>query len=426
MTETPRQANGDVDGDLADVHHFGAASESLFRRLYRGLGRRRQLERELARQRQVARRHTAESASLRRRYERLESDDRRRRSELDRLTKVLSSLEDGVIVQDVNGKVTMMNPAAQTLLGGKRAFWDSKLGAMFERHRDIRAVAAELTPLGAAAELPLNNRVVRARLVAIGDDGGRRIGTVVILADVTQQALADRLREGFAAHIARDMERPISVIKLASELLSGQPEDAAVNERLLEKLLGNVDRLDQLSLELLDLSRMEARALAVKREPASVEDVIWSVVKSVEGDIRVRGIDLLVMTRDLRGVGLRGDDRRLQWALAHLVRNGAAFSQDGGYVALAARLEARHGKTYALISVSDNGDGIRPEVLPQIFERAYRGSADPEGAGLGQGMYIARAICQAHGGFLEVESRFGIGSVFTMGLPVRQPAVEVA
>ena len=426
MTETPRQANADVDGDLGDVHHFGAASESLFRRLYRGLSRRRQLERALAGQRQAARRHKAESASLRRRFERLESEDRQRRDELDRLAKVLSSLEDGVIVQDVKGKVTMMNPAAQALLGGKRAFWDSKLGALFEQYRDVRQVAAELTPLGTSAELPLNNRIVRARLVAIGDDGGRRIGTVIILADVTEEALADRLRDGFAAHIAGDMARPVSVIKLASELLSGQPEDAAVNERLLEKLLRNVDLLDQLSLELLDLSRMNAGALEVKREPASVEHVVWSVVKGVEGDIRRRGIDLLVMARDLSGVDLRGDDRRLQWALARLVRNGAAFSQEGGYVALAARVESRNGKRYALISVSDNGAGIPKEDLPHVFERFYRGTGDPSAAGLGQGLYVARAICQAHGGFLEVESRRNIGSVFTMGLPVHQPAADAA
>ena len=426
MNDIPRASNGEVNRELGDVHRFGAASESLFRRLYHGLGRRRQLERELRRQRQIAQRQTAESATLRRRFEALESERRRRGDQLDRLTQVLGSLDDGIIVQDTMGKVTMINRAAQTMLGGKRAFWDSALGAMFEQYRDARA-AAELTPLGESEEMPLNNRIVRAQLIAIGDEAERRIGTVIILRDVTHDALAERLKHGFVSHIAREMERPSGVIKLASELLSGQPEDAAVNQRLLDKLLRNVDVLDQLALELLDISRLQAGDFEVQRAPVAVENVIWSVVNGVEGDIKSQGIDLLVMTRDLSGVEARGDDKRLQWALGHLIRNGATYGKEGGYVAVAARVESRNAKSYALISVSDNGVGVSQEDLPHIFERFYRaganGAAKP---GLGQGLYVTRAICQAHGGFLEVESRLSVGSIFTMGLPLRQDAAAMA
>lgn len=429
MNNLTRASNGEINADLGDVHRFGSASESLFRRLYRSLSRRQQLEHELQRQKQLAQRHTAESATLRRRFERLNSEHRQRGDELGRLAKVLSSLDEGIIVQDVNGKVTMMNQAAQDMLGGKRAFWDSALGTLFEQYRDVIETTAELTPLGESDEISLNHRIVRAQLIAIGDEGHRRIGTVIILRDVTHDALAERLKDGFVAHIARDMERPVGVIKLASELLSGQPEDAAVNQRLLDKLLRNVDALDQLALELLDIARMNAGAFDVRREPVGVENVIWSVVNGIDVDIKSRGIDLLVMTRDLSGLSARGDDTRLQWALGHLIRNGAAYSKEGGYVAVAARVERRKAKTYALISVSDNGAGISPEDLPHIFERFYRGGTNrlaDAAPGLGQGLYVARAICQAHGGFLEVDSRLGLGSIFTMGLPLNEQATEVA
>jgi len=422
----PRESHGEVNADLGDVHRFGQASESLFRRLYRGLSRRRQLEFELQRQRQISQRQIAESATLRRRVEALETEGRQRGGELERLTQVLSSLEDGIVVQDINGKVTMMNQAAQEMLGGKRAFWDSALGAMFEQYRDVGDTAAELTPLGESAELPLNNRFVRAQLIAIGDEGKRRIGTVIILRDVTHDALAERLKNGFVTHIARDMERPVGVIKLAGELLSAQPEDADINQRLLDKLLRNVDVLDQLALELVDISQLSAGVYDVRREPVIVESAIWSVVNGIDAEVKSRGIDLLVMTRGLSGVQIRGDDSRLQWALGHLIRNGASYNSDGGYVAVAARAELRDAKTYALISVSDNGVGIGGEDLPHIFERFYRGGAGAAGArppGLGQGLYVARAICQAHGGFLDVQSRLNVGSIFTMALPVYAAAV---
>ena len=139
MNEASHQSPGETNAGLNDVHRFGAASESLFRRLYRGLSRRQQLEQELQRQRQIAQRHTVESATLRRRVERLENEERQRRSELDRLTKVVSSLDEGIIVQDMNGKVTMMNRAAQDMLGGKRAFWDSALGTCLSNTGMFRA-----------------------------------------------------------------------------------------------------------------------------------------------------------------------------------------------------------------------------------------------------------------------------------------------
>ena len=421
MNNEARGSQGEVNADLGDVHRFGRASESLFRRLYRGLSRRRQLELELQRQRQAAQRQSAESATLRRRVQALETEGRQRGSELERLTQVLSSLEDGIIVQDINGKVTMMNQAAQEMLGGKRAFWDSALGAMFEQYRDVEDAAAELSPLGESAELPLNNRIVRAQLIAIGDEANRRIGTVVILRDATHDALAERLKDGFVAHIARDMERPVGVIKLAGELLSAQPEDADVNQRLLDKLLRNVDVLDQLALELVDISQLSDSGLDIRREPVTVENTIWSVVNGIDAEVKSRGIDLLVMARGLSGVQVRGDDSRLQWALGHLIRNGASYNREGGYVAVAARTGQRDAKDFALISVSDNGVGISGEDLPHIFERFYRGGASDAGAqppGLGQGLTVARAICQAHGGFLDVQSRLNVGSIFTMGLPV--------
>jgi len=429
MNNLPREANGEVNANLGDVHRFGRASESLFRRLYRGLSRRQQLEYELRRQQQIVQRQTTESATLRRRVQRLENEGRQRRDELEHVTRVLSSLDEGIIVQDINGKVTMMNQAAQNMLGGKRAFWDSALGTLFEEYREVTDAAAELTPLGESVELPLNNRIVRAQLIAIGDDSNQRIGSVVILRDVTHDALAERLKDGFVAHIARDMEKPVGVIKLASELLSALPEDSEVNQRLLEKLLRNVDILDQLALELVDISRLRAGVFDVKRAPVTVENAIWSVVNGIDAEVKGRGIDLLVMTRGLSGAQVRGDETRLQWALGHLIRNGAGYNREDGYVAVAARVEPRDAKSYALISVSDNGFGISQEDLPHIFERFYRGRASESDAhppGLGQGLYVSRAICQAHGGFLDAQSQLNVGSIFTIGIPLLQNATNAA
>ncbi|MXV91945.1 MAG: PAS domain-containing sensor histidine kinase [Chloroflexi bacterium] len=398
MSHMPRETRSEADAGLGGLHRFGSASESLFRRLYLRLSRQR----------------AARPASPQARQQQRQS------SQLDRLRAIFASLEEGIIMQDTSGKVTMMNRTGEAMLGGKRNFWGSALGTLFEQYRHVQTTSAELVPLGEAAELPLNNRIVRAQLSAIGDEDNRRIGTVIILRDVTHDALALRLKDGFVAHIARELSNPVTVIKLAGELLSAQPEDAAVNQRLLDKLLRNVDMLDQLALELLDIAQLKAGSLDVARQSLRVEAVIWSVVNGMEAALASRGIDLLVMTRGISAAQVLGDDKRLQWALGHLVRNGADYAREDGYVAVAARGQLRGGKRYVLVTVSDNGIGIKPVDMPHIFERFYRGDASAAvqaPRGLGQGLYVARAIAEAHGGFLTAESREGVGSMFTLGIP---------
>lgn len=423
MNRNPREDSAALHSAVGQVHKFGGASESIFRRLYRGLHSRSEYEDQLQQQQDMLLAQAQRNEALGRRQQYFQRALYSRVGELERLHAVLGSVNEGIVLQDLNGKVTMMNRAAQILLGGKKAFWDSDLGTLFEQFRGVTRTSAELAPLGESNELPLNNRIVRAQVVAIGDDDNRRIGTVIILRDVTHDALGQRLKDGYVTHIARELEAPMSVVKLASELLSAEAEDASVNRQLLNKLLHNVDILDQLVLELLDIAEINAGTFDVRREPVGIEEFIWSVVNGINRDVKARGVDLLVMTRDIRGIQVRGDDTRLQWALGHLVRNGAQYNRRGGYVAISARLSENEGKSLAMIRVTDNGIGIPDTELPHVFERFFRGNSSraENGValrGLGQGLYVARSICEVHGGFLQARSRLSMGSAFTMGLPL--------
>jgi signal transduction histidine kinase len=271
---------------------------------------------------------------------------------------------------------------------------------------------------------------MRAQIVAIGDEGNKRIGTIIILRDVTRDALAERLKDGFVTHISHELKTPMTVIKLASELLSAQPEDAPVNRKMLEKLVNNVDVLDRLVLELLDISEMSAGTFDVQRNTVSVEDMIWDVANGMEHEIKDRHVDLFVMTRHLDHVVVEGDDKRLQWALGHLIRNAAFYNEKGGNITVSATVEELNDQDYVTVRVRDDGTGISEDDLPHIFERFYRGDArtkegkklDPRG--LGQGLFVAKTISEVHGGFLAVKTRVGVGSEFTMAIPlINQPAL---
>ena len=434
MNETPPETQTEVTGIFKHIHHLGSATESVFSRIYKGLNHRRELERELKRRQLMLDMKMAQTDNLRYEHNELKRNMNERGTELERLYAVLGSIDEGIIMQDPTGNVTMMNRAAEELLGSKKAFWDSALGTLFNKFNDVTTTTSDLMPLGESEQLPLNNRIMQAQIVAIGDDDHLRIGTIIILRDVTHDALAERLKDGFVTHISHELKTPMTVIKLASELLSAQPEDAPVNRKMLEKLVNNVDVLDRLVLELLDISEMTAGTFDVQRNVVSIEEMIWSVANGINFEIKDRDIELFVMIRDMDRVMVKGDDKRLQWALGHLIRNGAFYSEKGSYIGVSANVEDLNGQEYVMIRVRDDGTGITDQDLPHIFERFYRGDArttegkklDPRG--LGQGLFVAKTISEVHGGFLGVKTEVGVGSIFTMALPLNQePALpEIA
>ena len=430
MSETPPESQAEVTGVIKYIHNFGSATESVFRRVYKGLNRRRELEREVKRHQLMLDMKMVQTENLRGDHTRLKRQLQERGSELERLYGILGSIDEGIIMQDAKGDVTMINGAAEAMLGDKETFWETALGTLFNKFKEVTTTTSELMPLGESEQLPLNNRILQAQLVAIGNEENQRIGTILILRDVTRDTLAERLKDGFVTHISHELKTPMTVIKLASELLSASPEDAPVNRKMLDKLVDNVDVLDRLVLELLDISEMSAGTFDVQRAPVSVEDMLWSVTNGMIPEIKDLDIDLFVMTRDLEGAMVEGDDKRLQWALGHLIRNGAFYNEKGGYVALSASIDEHDGQDYVMIRVRDDGVGITDEDLPNIYERFYRGDArtkegkklDPRG--LGQGLFVAKTISEVHGGFLSAKTKIGIGTEFTMALPLmKQPAL---
>jgi len=173
---------------------------------------------------------------------------------------------------------------------------------------------------------------------------------------------------------------------------------------------------------------MAAGTFDVQREPVGIEKLIWDVAVGMESEIKDKKVDLFVMTRDIDRLSVVGDDKRLQWALGHLIRNGAYYNQPGGMIAIAAGIESINENDYVIIRVRDDGVGISEKDLPHIFERFYRGDArtqagkklDPRG--LGQGLFVAQTISEVHGGYISVKSQVGTGSEFTMAIPaVTQP-----
>src|SRR5690606_10603545 len=224
----------------------------------------------------------------------------------------------------------------------------------------------------------------------------------------------------FITAISHELRTPMAVIKGMSEVIAAQPDDARPNRKLLETLSRNVDILDRMIVELLDISELASGNFSIRRDPLRLDTLVLNTVKGLDPEIRRAGLEVWVMMRDRDRLRLVGDDQRLRWALGHLLQNSIHYTERGGRIEVRVR---RADADHISIDVIDTGVGIAEKDLPQIFKRFYRG--EPRTAsgklldrrGLGQGLFIARAVAEAHGGHLSASSIEGKGSTFTMVLP---------
>lgn len=404
MNNKPTQPGPDpieLGGVIDRVNQLGGASETFFRRLYRGLTRKNYEKRTIEEQNRLF------SRALERREE-----------EVQRLNAVLSTLDQGVIMQDEEGRLVIMNESARAMLGGVKSFWDSDLGALFERYRHTSTLTTEITPLSDPQRVTVNGRIVAAQLAAVADERGNRLGTLIVVRDVTNDALTDRLREKFITAISHELRTPMAIIKGVSEVILEQGESGKPNKRLLETLSRNVDVLDRMIVELLDISELDASNFAVRADSLDLEPLLDAVVKGMEPEIVRAGLSVCARV-DEDVLKIRGDEQRLRWALGHLLQNSLYYTQEGGKV----YLMAMRAEDSVTIQVVDEGVGISQKDMPHIFERFYRGEAraangrlmDPRG--LGQGLFIAQKVIEAHGGYITAQSEPGEGSLFTVVLP---------
>lgn len=410
LPENPSQQLG---GLLRVVNELGTATDSLFKRIYGSLSRRRKtlVDTEALHRAQV------HSRALQRRA-RAQSID------LARITATLAIIDEGVVMQDPQGRIVLMNEAARLLVGSVKNFWDSPLGRMFADYAieqpDISA-AGSIEPLGEPRQVSINHRQIGAKLARAFSTQGHLLGTVMVLSDITTEALTDRLKTSFITQMTHELRTPLTSIKGMSDVLINMPEGRPPNRRFLEAIGRNVAILDRMIIELLDLSEIEADNFEVRADALALDEQIFAVLQGLEPRLRKADLTVTVMVVNPEHLAILGDARRLQWALGHLIENAIQYTLPQGEIVVEVG-RIRNGQVH--IKIRDTGVGIADKDLPNIFQRFYRGEAkSPDGKtidprGLGQGLYIADAVAKAHRGTLGVASILHEGTSFTMSLPL--------
>ena len=227
------------------------------------------------------------------------------------------------------------------------------------------------------------------------------------------QADRDRLRE-FVADVSHELRTPIAALRMYTELQRAGQVDEETRAEFLERSTQQIHRLEWLSTNLLDLSRIDAGIYPLDMRDGDLRDPVRAVVEAQAEVAELRGISLGSEVPSAP-VEVRFDRERIIQLLTNLVGNGLKFTERGGSVQVDLRTE----DDGVHLEVRDTGPGIPPEELPRIFERFYRGTntGEARASGSGLGLAIVRSIVEMHGGTIEVASVVGEGTVFRIRLP---------
>jgi two-component system phosphate regulon sensor histidine kinase PhoR len=331
--------------------------------------------------------------------------------EKNKLAAVLSSLADGVIMTDYDGRIVFANIAAERLFDfavakahGKsliEVIHDFKVaGILKDCLRTSRDQSAQLDYLG--------NRFLR--VVAVPLVSRKLNGAILLFQDLTEIRTLQTMRKEFIGNISHELRTPLASIKAIAETL----QDGAIGDKklaagFLTKVDNEVERMSQIVTELIETGEAKLKLETVNLN-LLIEDVVAHLFPQAERKN-------LALVAELSPVlaAVQADKDRIRQVIVNIVHNAIKFTQPGGKVVISTRLDADS----AITEISDTGIGITKEDLPHIFERFFKVDRSRSSSGTGLGLAIAKHTVQAHGGEIRVQSEVGHGSTFSFNIPLK-------
>ncbi|MDQ4144651.1 MAG: ATP-binding protein [Actinomycetota bacterium] len=321
---------------------------------------------------------------------------------------ILERMGEGVLLLDRAMSPVFTNSVARAMLGFQRLGATQRLP-----NEEIVEVARKATVDQEVEDVlhlwfprPIDLRV-RATML---EDGA---GVLIVLQDVTQEVMTQRVRREFVSHASHELKSPVAGLQtLAEAIQQAVEDDPSMVAHFSKRMAQEADRLGRLVSDLLDLSRLEDPTV-IQREPADLSEVASSEVESVRDDAGSKGVTL--EEKIAPGIWLKGDSHQLSLLVRNLLENAIRYTPRAGTVSL----EVFRKDNDAYIRVSDDGIGIPREAHARVFERFYRvdraRSRDMGGTGLG--LAIVKHVAEMHGGSVTLSSDLGEGSIFTVRLP---------
>lgn len=339
-------------------------------------------------------------------------------TERDLVGRILSGMQEGVLLLDHTGHIALVNPALrEMLLLGEGAVGNKPIDVL--QNAELAELLEGKSDSMRTGEIELSGlkpRRVLVRAVPLADEPG---GVLAVFVDVTDIRRLESMRKDFVANASHELRTPITAVRSAAETLrlafESDPEAAKHFIDIIER---NAERLQRLVEDLLDLSRIEARELRLAVEPIDLGEFVPHVLELLRERAAKKRITLSAQV-DRSLPPARLDRRAMEQILTNLVENAIKYSPDGARVVVSAKEQSGAVR----VAVADTGPGIAERHLPRLFERFYRVDTgrSRELGGTGLGLAIVKHLVEAQGGTVGVESTVGKGSTFRLTFPIAKP-----
>lgn len=327
---------------------------------------------------------------------------------------LLDAFSDGVVAVDLTGRITLANSIMAAICGVENR--ERLLGLTLEEALGSPETAKPLQGAATMAQLATDVKLASAsgpeRILRcsrrIRFSGLEPAGFVWTIRDVTQQRLAEAMRDRFLAIATHEFRTPLANIRAYAESLDlGLDLDPESRKQFYNIIQSESLRLSQLVDDLLDISRMQAGSLALDRHETDLGRLVEEATSKVQAQMREKELRFRCEIPPKFPKAIV-DKSKLTAALVNLLGNAAKYTPPGGEVTFRVEVAAQTRK----FSVSDTGIGISAEELPRVFERFYR-SADERVRGItgsGLGLALTQEISRLHGGDVVVESTLNQGA----------------
>jgi len=339
--------------------------------------------------------------------------------------RLLDLMDPAVVIVGADDAVVLANPAARTL-GVVRGSRLTVAELLTEAHR-VRTGGSRRVDVALPAELGgAGPRLVGVHAVRLTSGGpapssARQSGpaglVALVLQDVTETRRTEAVRRDFVANVGHELKTPVGALSLLAEAMQDAADDPEAVQRFASRIAHEADRLTRLVRELIDLSRLQGGEPLPALEPVDVDSVLAEAVDRTRTAARAKELEIVVGGQS--GLVVRGVESQLVTAVTNLLANAVSYSPGANRIAVAAR--ARAG--VAEIAVTDSGVGIPRKDRNRVFERFYRvdQSRASSTGGTGLGLAIVKHVASNHGGSVTVWSEEGLGSTFTLRIPLAEP-----
>ncbi|MEF2247582.1 MULTISPECIES: two-component system histidine kinase PnpS [unclassified Paenibacillus] len=339
------------------------------------------------------------------------------------LQTVLANMINGIVMIETDGRVVLMNRHAEEVLGLPaselvgRHYSEAK--QQYELSQMIQGALRSKEALREEVTFYYpEERLVELTLVPISEGEHQRGGVLLVLQDVSAIRRLERMRSEFVANVSHELKTPIAAVKgFAETLLGGAVKDEETARSFLQIIFDESDRLNRLIGDILELSKIESRRVPLMFSPVELDSFVSKTMTLLEAEATMKGIELCSKIQP--GLYVEADEDRLRQIVMNLLSNGINYTPDGGKVTLS--IHAINDDLLS-IQISDTGIGIPKKDLPRIFERFYRvdKARSRSSGGTGLGLSIVKHLVELHKGTITVTSTTGVGTTFTIILPVLQ------